>query len=217
VRNEFIIASISERVRAGGRKAFVVQIIRRGQDNYRDSQTFDNLKEAQVWARKREAEIDLTTEEGRDLRGPKIGKATLGEAIDKYVKEQRFLGKTKSQCLRTIRKEYAISEKACETINSTTVVEFARQVSERPEVNSPATVSNYMAHLSAVFKHASALWAFALDESEMNRAHISCKHIGLIGKPKERNRRPGDVVHGTNVAPVNLVGVSLEMIIAQGV
>lgn len=36
------MASISERVRAGGRKVYLVQIIRRSLGNYRDSQTFSN-------------------------------------------------------------------------------------------------------------------------------------------------------------------------------
>lgn len=49
------MASISERVRAGGRKVYLVQIIRRSLGNYRDSQTFSNRADAQAWAKKREA------------------------------------------------------------------------------------------------------------------------------------------------------------------
>lgn len=45
------MASITERARKGGRKAYLVQIIRRSFDNYRESQTFDNRKDAEKWAK----------------------------------------------------------------------------------------------------------------------------------------------------------------------
>lgn len=184
------MASITERERKGGRKVFLVQIIRRSFDNYRESQTFDNLNHAKTWAKKREAEIDLAIAEGRDIRGPQPGKETLGDAIDKYVQEQPSLGKTKAQCLRTIRKEYAISDKPCDRITSATISDFARELRNRPEIDSPATVGNYLSHLSAVFTHASALWGYPLDPAEMAKAMISCKHVGLIGKAESRDRRP---------------------------
>ncbi|WP_444462149.1 hypothetical protein [Rhodobacter capsulatus] len=86
------MASITERARKGGRKAYLVQIIRRSFDNYRESQTFDNRKDAEKWAKKREAEIDLAIAEGRDIRGPQPGKETLGDATDKYVRWSPFSG-----------------------------------------------------------------------------------------------------------------------------
>lgn len=184
------MASISERYRANGRKVYVVQIIRRKLGNYRDSQTFENRAEAEKWAKKREIEIDLAVAEGRDPRQPQPGKETLGDAIDRYVSEQTRIGKTKAQCLRSIRNEYAICEKSCDLINSAHIVEFAKEVARRPNVNSPATVGNYLSHLSAIFNYAPALWGFPLDKAEMNKAIIACKHIGLTGKSASRERRP---------------------------
>lgn len=184
------MASITERARKGGRKAYLVQIIRRRLDNYRDSRTFDNRKDAEAWAKKREAEIDLAVAEGRDIRGPQPGKETLGDAIDRYILEQVHMGKTKAQCLRTIRLEYSIAEKACDRITSATIADFARELSSRPTINSPATVNNYLSHLASVFNHANSLWSYPLDSTAMSKAISSCKHIGLISRSRSRDRRP---------------------------
>lgn len=184
------MASISERTRAGGRKVFVVQIIRRNFGNYRDSQTFSNRRDAEAWAKKREAEIELSIAEGRDLRGPQPGKETLGDAIDAYLKDQASIGRTKAQCLRTIRNEYAICDKPCDVIRSATIVDFARQIANRPDVTSRSTVGNYLSHLAAVFKYAPALSGFLLDKAEMDKALAACQHSGLIGRAAKRERRP---------------------------
>lgn len=106
------------------------------------------------------------------------------------MNEQPRPGKTKAQCLRTIRREYAICDRPCDAINSSAIVEFAKQVAKRPDVTSHSTVGNYLSNLSSIFTYAPALWSFPLDKSEMDKAIRACKHMGVTGKPMKRERRP---------------------------
>lgn len=77
---------------------------------------------------------------------------TLGDADDRYIQESRKeMGKTKEQVLRTMRTEYEIASMRCEHIQSPHLVAFAKELHDRPNVGSAATVLNYISHLAAVF------------------------------------------------------------------
>jgi len=56
------MASIRERTLKSGKVSFTAQIIRRTA-NYHESRAFGKRKQAEAWAKKREAEIDA------DMRG----------------------------------------------------------------------------------------------------------------------------------------------------
>jgi hypothetical protein len=78
----------------------------------------------------------------------------LAEVIDRYVEEsERDLGKTKAQVLAKI-KEYGIADLYCSNIKSPQIVEFAKSLKVQPQ-----TRSNYLSHLSAVFRVARPMWA----------------------------------------------------------
>ncbi|WP_112312197.1 hypothetical protein [Pseudogemmobacter bohemicus] len=129
--------------------------------------------------------------DGLKPKTTKTQKKTLGDTIDKYTEaSMKAIGKTKTQVLRTIRKEYDIAEKRCDQIDSTGIVKFAQELHLHPGLDSPATVLNYLSHLSAVFTHAPALWGFDLDPHEMKKAMGAVKHIGVAARPNERDRRP---------------------------
>lgn len=184
------MATIVGRPRKDGTTAYVAQITRRGH-GFQESRTFDKEKTAKTWAKRREAEIDAMIAEGRKPKTTTTQRKTLGDAIDKYVDESmKAIGKTKTQVLRTIRKEYSIAEKRCDQIDSTVIVKFAQELHQRPGLDSPATVLNYLSHLSAVFTHAPALWGFDLDPREMEKAMVAIKHMGVAARPNERDRRP---------------------------
>jgi integrase len=54
----------------------------------------------------------------------------------------------------------------------------------------PQTVGNYISHLGAVFAVAKPLWKYPLDRQAMKDATTALKRMGIIGRSKQRDRRP---------------------------
>lgn len=169
---------------------FLAQIIRRAA-NYGESKTFPTRREAERWAKKRERELDDAITNGNELTTRRVELATLGYAIDKYISDtHRPIGRTKTQVLNTIRKEYDIAGMRCELVKSKDIVSFAIELSNRPGLSSPSTVLNYLSHLSAVFAIARPAWGIPLEIREMNDAIKVCHALGYVAKSRRRTRRP---------------------------
>jgi integrase len=184
------VATIAERRRKDGSVSYLAQITRRGH-GHQESRSFDKRKTAEAWAKKREREIDDAIANGRPIKTQTLSNATLGDAIDRYIKDSRKeIGKTKAQVLSTIRKEYDIADMRCDKITSQDIVTFARELHNRPGLDSAATVLNYLSHLSAVFSIARPAHGFQLDKQAMDDAMTVCKKMGFTAKSKKRNRRP---------------------------
>ncbi|TDK50432.1 tyrosine-type recombinase/integrase [Antarcticimicrobium luteum] len=173
-----------------GHKAQITRTLPSGK-RYTETRSFDKLKTAQAWAKKREAEIDADIAAGREVKKRSEKGVTLGDAIDQYVKESmREIGKTKAQVLKTIRDEYDIANMACDQIESHHIVAFVKELHKRPGLNSPATALNYLSHLSGVFSTARPLWGYPLNSQAMQDAQKVCGTMGFVSKPEERTRRP---------------------------
>ncbi len=180
------MAQIRERKRKDGSVAYVAQInIRRnGKWAHRESRTFDKRTSAAAWLKKRMKEIDAA---GEDLSPIKSKGRTLSAAIDRYITESvKEIGRTKAQVLRSIR-EYDIADMPCNEIRSHDIVQFAKDLGAN---RTPATVGNYMSHLSAVFALARPAWGIPLDQQAMKDAFVVCNRLGITGKARKRDRRP---------------------------
>lgn len=184
------MATFRERTLKSGKTSVTAQIKRKNPDFF-DSRTFSTKKEAKKWADKREGEINAQIKSGVKPTKRSSQRRTLADAIDRYISEDRTsMGDTKAQVLRTIRDEYEIAKMPCDQITSVDISAFASQLWDRPKVNSPATVNNYLQHLSGVFTVARPLWGFALDEMAMKDAMKATGKMGIRGKAKKRDRRP---------------------------
>lgn len=184
------MASIVERTRKDGSKTYLAQIIRRN-PKHQESRSFPTRKSAEVWARKREKEIDLAVAEGRPLAKQADQGKTLGDVITAYVTDtMRPPGKTKAQVLRTILNEYDIAKMRCDRIKSVDIINFAKELHKRPGVTSGVTVGNYLSHLSSIFKVAKPLYGAPLDHNEMLSAIIVCREMGFTRTSGKRTRRP---------------------------
>lgn len=183
--------SIIERKRQDGSTAYLAQIdIQRKGERFRDNRTFDKKSTAQVWKKKRIKEIEDALKEGRPPAS-KGRRKTLKDAIDIYLKEDAsIIGTTKRQVLETIRDEYDISNMAAEEIDSTTIVEFLKQIRSRPEVNCTSTVLNYGSHLGSIFRIARPAWNIPLDRNAISDALEVAKRLQIATKSRSRNRRP---------------------------
>lgn len=185
------MATFRERTLKSGAVSITAQIQRKN-PKFHDSQSgFTTMKAAKKWAAKREKEIDQQIANGVPPTKRSASRKTLADAITLYIQSQESeIGKTKTQVLRTIKEEYDISRMACDTITAPDLADFAREIRNRDGVNSPATVNNYMQHLSAVFTAGRVLLRCPLDEKAMKDAMKVLTKAGTVAKAAKRERRP---------------------------
>ncbi|MBY0297457.1 MAG: tyrosine-type recombinase/integrase [Methylobacterium sp.] len=178
------MGTIVERPRKDGSTGYHAQIVvKRDGRVHRETKTFDRRPAAAAWIKKREREL----EQPGAVLAPKVREPSLADAIDRYVGEsRRALGRTKAQVLRAI-KAFDIAAKPCSEIGSAEIVAFARELARGRQ---PQTVSNYLAHLSAVFTIAKPAWGYPLDPAQMEAAQQVARRLGLTAKSKGRERRP---------------------------
>src|SRR4051812_41334218 len=114
------MGTISERKSVNGKPRFTAQIrIKKGgKVVHSESETWDTYAKAEAWMKKRERELPLPGA----IERAKVPLVTLAHVIDTYTAESiKAIGKTKAQCLRTI-KTYDIAEMECSTIESSHIV-----------------------------------------------------------------------------------------------
>ena len=180
------MAYIIERKRSDGSIAYLAQIEvkRNGKRVFRDNRTFDTRPAANAWIKKRQRDVKAA---GNDFAALRNKGKTLANAIDRYVDESlREIGRTKAQVLKTI-KNYDIADMNCCDIQSHDIVDFAKQLSTS---RTPATVSNYLSHLGAVFAVAKPAWGIELNREAIRDAITVCGRLGISGKSRKRERRP---------------------------
>ena len=153
---------------------------------HQESRSFDKKVAARAWMERREAE--LRAPGGIDAANGKTKARTIAELIEDYLKDMGDrIGKTKAQVLRSIVKEYAISDLAASDLRSEDVLDFARQLSNGRD---PSTVQNYLSHLSGVLGDARAANGVNVDVQAVADGMKSAKRRGLAGKSRQRTRRP---------------------------
>jgi len=179
------MGTINTRKRKDGTPSYTAQIVRKkaGAIVWREAKTFENKREAKSWINFRENELDKPGAIDQ-MRTPT---RTLADVIDLYVSEKKDIGRTKGQCLRSI-KTYAIAAMDCKAIRSEHIAGFARELLAGGRL--PQTVNNYISHLSAVFSSAKPLWGIELDTQAMKDAQAAMSKHGHIGKSAKRERRP---------------------------
>jgi integrase len=183
---EYDMGTIVARKRRNGSTGYTAQILRKkdGKIVHREAQTFDREQVAKAWLKRRETELSEPGAIGR----AKQNAVSLGEAIDRYIKETRkTIGRTKAQVLASIKK-HSIADTDCREVRSEQIVEFANEL--RAGGRQPATVGNYISHLAAIFAIARPAWGYQLDESQMKDAQKVLRRMDVIGKSKSRARRP---------------------------
>ncbi|MBB4272962.1 site-specific integrase [Rhizobium mongolense] len=179
------MGTISARKRQDGSTGYTAQILRKkgGKIVWREAKTFDRQREAAAWIRFREAELDKPGA----LERASAKSSTLADVIDLYTREKKEIGRTKAQCLRSI-KDYTIASMDCAAIKASDISAFARELLSGGR--KPQTVGNYISHLSAVFKDARALWNVPLDYQAMRDAQAALSRQETISKSAKRDRRP---------------------------
>lgn len=180
------MGTVVDRKRKDGSIAYMAQITKmRDGKVFRKTATFDRKAAAENWIRKLEA--DLEKPGGFEKAKAAKHNPTLLQAIDRYISESRARnGRTKNQVLNFIRSS-DLGAMQCADIRSHDITEFARGLSL---TRAPATVANYLSHLSKIFSIARPAWGYELDERAMADALKVARHLGQTGKSRQRERRP---------------------------
>ena len=185
------MATIRVRKRADGSVRYTAQIRikRNGVQVYQETQSFVRKQAAQVWARRREAELD---QPGAIERLSRTG-VSVKDMIDRYlveVERARPLGKTKRGTLTAIGSSHfgGLSDT---DINTQALVDYAlwRMSVEGGGVQ-PQTAGNDLAHLGAVLSIARDAWGYDVDPLAMGGARRVLRKLGYNLKSRERDRRP---------------------------
>lgn len=177
------MGTITARKKADGTVSYTAQIrIRRdGVLAHSEAKTFERRPAAAAWMKKREKELEAPGAIDR-AKGDRI---TLRKAIERYEEEAtRAMGRTKLQVLAAI-KAAPIAELACDRVGSAEIVEYLQSLDVQPQ-----TVGNYASHLQAVFAVARPAWGYPLDLQAMKDAVTVGKRLGLVGRSRQRDRRP---------------------------
>lgn len=180
------MADITVRKRQNGGNAYLARIRIKdgGKVIYKESKTLETHKRAEQWIRERKVELARPGA----LDKSKNDHVTLGEVIDRYTRESRKeIGRTKEQVLETIS-AMPIAGKPCAEIKASDITALASDLAAGGR--KPATVSNYLSHLAAIFAVARPAWNIPLDQQAMEDARVVTKRLGVIGKSQERDRRP---------------------------
>jgi len=175
------LAGITSRKRSDGTMGHTAQIRlkRGGKVIYTESKTFDRKPAATAWRAKRRAELAVPG------ALDKPSDPTLLEVINQYNADTlRPHGKTKDQVLNTIKLS-SLGALRCSEVTSQALVAYAKSIKAQPQ-----TVANYMSHLSAVMTVAKPAWGYPLDAQAMADARVVLDKMGIIGRSKERTRRP---------------------------
>lgn len=156
-----------------------IRLKKGGKVIHTETETFDRKPAAQAWLNKREAELAMP---GALV---KVDDPPLKDVIDRYnAEKQKQHGKTKAQVLNTI-KDADIGAMRCSEITSQSIVQFCQTIDAQP-----STRGNYISHLASIFSVARPAWGYPLDQQAMADARVVLDKLGLVGRSRQRTRRP---------------------------
>ncbi|MDD2728502.1 site-specific integrase [Malikia sp.] len=177
------MGTITPRKRKDGSTGYLarVRLKQAGAVIHAETQTFDRQQAAKAWIQKRETELAVPGA----LDRLKADDPSVAHLIGQYIAEsQRDIGRTKTQVLQTIQNS-DFAQHQCSQVDSAAVVQWLQTLNCQP-----ATRQNYLSHLSAVVALAQPVWRYPISSSVMQEARVAAERLGLIGKSRQRERRP---------------------------
>lgn len=166
--------------------AWRVQIRRRGRYV---ANTFRRKSDADSWA----LEMERRADQGRVLSKKRPSKLqTLGDLIDLHVADMAEVGKplrrSKAFSLKLLKDRLGATKFS--GLTQDIFVEFGRARAQ--EGAGPITVASDFSYLGTVILHAAAVHGVDVAKEPVDLARVALSRLGLIGKGRERDRRPTD-------------------------
>ena len=153
------------------------------------SETFLRREDARRWA----LEAELQVDRGRTPTNSKIARLkSFGDLIDLHVEDMKSVdrapGRSKMATLDMLKRE--LGKIGMGDLDRERVVKFARERAE--EGAGPVTISMDVGAIKLVISHAAAVHGLPVTHEPIDLARIALKRLGLVGKSRERDRRPTD-------------------------
>ncbi len=151
------------------------------------SRTFQRKVDAVAWAQ----EIELGIHRGQSPRLiSKRRSVTVVELIDQHCEDLREVGRaprrSKDYCLKKLKER--LGHVKVENLTREFLINFGKQRAKSGA--GPVTVGMDFTYLKTVSEHAVAIHGIAINTEPIKHARIALRRLGLIGKSKERDRRP---------------------------
>ncbi len=147
------------------------------------TKTFSTKGIAQRWAREIERDIDLGI-----FQDPRqFADITLSDLVTRYRDETKEIGRTKDACLGMLDRELGavrVSE-----LTKARILTYAKRRTEKHRAG-PATLAQDFIYLRGLLDTARAHWDIPTDVLAVTDARAILARQGLIGKSRERDRRP---------------------------
>lgn len=163
-----------------------VQVRRKGRSV---SETFVRHEDAKRWAIDAERQIDR----GEMPSTSRIAKLkTFGDLIDLHIADMKEVGKapgrSKDATLRMLKRELGSSYLG--EIDRDRIVRFGR--ARAAQGAGPTTLGIDIGTIKLVIQHAAAVHGITVRVEPVDLGRHALKRLGLVGKSKERDRRPTD-------------------------
>lgn len=160
------------------------QVRRKGHEA--QTQTFEKKADAERWARRIESEI----ESGR-ASGSRVSKTkTIAEVVKLYrdeVSKTKPFGRGKEWCLARLEdKKEGMGNVRVASLTAERIVEY---ITDQRKVKG-VTASIDLTYLGSVLNLARSLWKIESPRGAVDEARESLRHMGLLARSNERDRRP---------------------------
>jgi integrase len=161
-----------------------VQIRRKGRYL---SETFRRWKDADTWALDVERRIDRGESPASRAR---VDPTTFGHLVDLHVDDMVEVGKpprrTKRTTLDQLKRDFGNTK--LRDLTRERFIQFGKDRAK--EGAGPATLSMDIGYIRTIIAHAAAVHGLPVSIEPITLARIALKRLGLVGKSKERDRRP---------------------------
>lgn len=149
-----------------------------------ESRTFPKHAMADLWLRRREAEL----ESADGMSAAVHVKVTVKELIERYIKESSaYFGRSKQYELERMAKS-SLAELSVITLTQHDIMDYLRE--RRREGVVGATANKDVVWLRVVFKYAKIAWGMPVALAAVADAIDSARHVRVIGRANNRKRRP---------------------------
>lgn len=182
------MATISARKRKDGtRYTAQIRIRRGGEVVYTESETFNKKRDAESWATQREAELNMPGELERARNAGVTVKQVLEWYLEDFDGKSKF-GRSKLSTVNMLINRPEMAKLDAMRVTSGQLVKYI--AGRRQEGAGPSTAGNDLIWMSNAFRSAAIGRDMPVNRQAVEDAQFLCRKEKLIGRAKERDRRP---------------------------
>ncbi|ANB18788.1 site-specific integrase [Dokdonella koreensis] len=151
------------------------------------SETFLRHEDARKWATATERRIDLGES---PLKRAKVDPTTFAHLIDLHVEDMREVGRIlrRSKRFTLDALKTKLGKVKLKDLTRERLIQFGKDRAK--EGAGPVTLSADIGYLKLVLTHAAAVHGIDVRVEPVDLARVALKRLGLIGKSRQRDRRP---------------------------